>query len=131
VRQTYIINIGRCYLLRERVLHMEYINKKRNTEFSCDNSLHQSRFKTTISFLRLSGIPLNITSLSHVHMLYYTVCAVCYYTTFICILMDTYVHRYDLMQGMKKTRLLGAYILCEWIHLSLRYATHTHTHTHT
>lgn len=110
--------------LQERVLHMEYINKKRNTDFSCDNSLHESRFKTTISFLRLSGIPHNITSLSHIAMLYYTVCAVCYYTTFICILMDTYVHRYDLMQGMKKIRLLGAYILCEWIHLSLRYPTH-------
>ena len=102
---------------------MEYNNKKRNTEVSCDNSLHQNRFKTTLSFLRLTGIPLNITSQSNVYTLYYTVSAVCYYSTCMCALVDTYVHRYDLMQAMKKTRMFLGMFLAAWMHLSLRYAT--------
>ena len=103
---------------------MEYINNKMNTQFSCDNSLHESRFKITLSFLRLGGVPLNVTSLSNVHTLYYTVGAVCCYNTFICALMDIFFHGYDLMQAMKKTRVLLACCLCVWMHLSLRYAKH-------
>jgi hypothetical protein len=103
---------------------MEHINKKRNNEFSCDNSLHQSRFKTTLSLMRLGGMSLNITSLSNVYKLYYTVGVVCYYTTLICIFMDVYVHRYDLVQCMKKTPVLLAFSFCEWLKQSLRYVRH-------
>lgn len=99
---------------------MEYFNKKMNSEFSCDNSLHESRFKITLSFLRLGGVPLNVTSLSNVHTLYYTVGAVCYYNTFICALMDIFVHGYDLMQAMKEIRIFFVLSLCAWMHLSLR-----------
>jgi hypothetical protein len=99
---------------------MEHINKKSNTEFSRDNSLHQNRFKTTLSLLRLGGISLNITSLSNVYKFYYTVGVVCYYTTLICISMDVYVHRYDLVQCMKKTPILVAFSLCEYLNLGLR-----------
>jgi hypothetical protein len=100
---------------------MEYINNKRNTEVSCDNNLHQNRLKTTLSFLRLGGIPLNITSLSKVQTLYNTVCMMCYYSTMMCALLDTFVHRYDLVQAMKKTRITLAFLLFAWMHFSLRY----------
>ena len=102
---------------------MEYINKKINSDVSCDNSLHQNRFKTTLSFLRLTGITLNITSQSKVYTLFYTVIVVCYYSTCMCALIDIYVYRYDLMQAMKKIRVIIAMFLCAWMHLSLRYAT--------
>jgi hypothetical protein len=103
---------------------MEYINQKRNTEFSCDNSLHQTRFKTTLSLLRLGGIPLNIKSPSNIYKFYYTVGVVCYYATLICISMDVYVHKYDLVQCMKKAPVILAFSLCEWMSQSLRYVKH-------
>jgi hypothetical protein len=103
---------------------MEYINKERSTEFSCDNSLHQSRFKSTLSILQLGGNPLNITSLSNVYKFYYPVGVVCYYITLICIFMDVYVHRYDLEQCMKKTPMFLVFSLCEWMKFALRYVTH-------
>jgi len=110
---------------------MEYFNKKRNTEFSCDNSLHNSRFKTTLSLLQLGGTPLNITSLPTAYKFYYPVGVVCYYITLICILMDVYVHRYDLEQCMKKTPAFLTFSLCEWMNLSLRYVTHKFKFTET
>lgn len=108
--------------LRE-VLRMEYTIEKRNPEVSCDKNLHWSRFKTTLYFLRLGGIPLNFTSQSKLYTLYYTVIVVCYYSTFICAFMDVYVHRHDLMQTLKKTNIFLVMSLCAWMHLSLRYAT--------
>jgi hypothetical protein len=97
------------------------LNKGSNTEVSCDDSLHQSRFKITVSFLQLVAIPLNITSLSKAQNLCYTAVVVCYYSTFMCALMDEYVHRYDLMETMGKTRMAIAFCLGAWMHLSLRY----------
>lgn len=114
----YIPNNEISYRLKKSVLHMEFINKKRKTELSCDNGLHQSRFKTTLSILHLAGIPRNVTS--NVYTFCYTVGAVCLYTTFICVLMDTYVHRNDLMQNMEIIRFVFAFLLCVWIQLSLR-----------
>jgi hypothetical protein len=102
---------------------MEYVNKKRNTKFSCDNSLHQNRFKTTLSLLQIGGIPLNIISQSNIYKFYYPVGAVCYYTILFCIFMDVYVHRYDLVQLMKKTPILLTFSFCEWMNRSLRYVT--------
>jgi len=37
--------------------------------------------------------------------------------------MDVYVHRYDLVQCMKKTPILVAFSLCECLNLGLRYVT--------
>jgi hypothetical protein len=49
VYPTFIVNT--LYLeLQATVLHMGYIKRKRNTEFLCDNSRHQSIFKKTLSF---------------------------------------------------------------------------------
>jgi hypothetical protein len=65
-------------IVKKKMLHMEYTNKEWNTDFSCDNYLHQSRFKTIVSVLRLGGMALNITSLSNIYTLYYTVCYLCF-----------------------------------------------------
>jgi hypothetical protein len=71
----------------------------------------------------MAGIPINNTSLTKVYTLYHTVSVLCYYSTCVCALMDTYVHRHDLMQAMKKTRVAIVMFLSAWMHLSLRYAT--------
>jgi len=102
------------------LLHMEYIKRKRNTEFSCDNSRHHSRFKTTLFFLLQAGLLINNSSPSKVQTLYTTVGAVCYYSTWMCAIVDTYVHRYDLTKFMEKIRVGFAMSVVTWIIFSCR-----------
>jgi len=109
--------------LQATVLHMGYIKRKRNTEFSCDNSLHQSRFKTTLSFLRQAGFLIDNTSPSKVQTLYTTVGAVCFYITWMCAIMDTYVNRYDLTKAMEKVRWVFTLSLIARMNFCCRYAT--------
>ena len=119
VHPTYIVN-PLYFSLQATVLHMEYIKTKRNTEFSCDNSLHQSRFKTTLSYLRQAGLLSNNTTPSKVQALYTTVGAVCYYSTWICAIVDTYVHRYDSTKVMEKMRMGFAMSLVAWMNFICR-----------
>jgi hypothetical protein len=109
-------------ILLATALHMEYFNNKGNTEYSCDSSFLHKRLKTTLSFLRLGGVPLHTSSPSKVQNLYNLVCVVCYYSTMMCSLMDTFVHRFDLVEAMKKTRISLAILLFAWMNFSLRYA---------
>jgi len=103
------------------MLHMEYINNKGNSEFSCDNSLLHNRLKTTLSFLRLGGVSLHTSSPSKVQNLYNIVCVVCYYSTMMCSLLDTFVHRFDLVEAMKRTRITLVFLVFAWMNFSLRY----------
>ena len=104
----------------QEVLHTKY---EGSAAVARDNNLFQIRYKTVLYFLRLAGIPLHIRPLSKVQTLYNTVCVLCYYSTFICAFMDTYVHRYDLVQAMKKIRVFFAMSVAVWVHFNLRYAT--------
>jgi hypothetical protein len=100
---------------------MEYTQNKNKPEVSCDKKLSNSRFKTLLYFLRVGGIPLQNKSLTKINSLYKAVCVVCYYSSFACAFMDTFVHRYDLMEAMKKIRVFFAMSLVAWMHFSLRY----------
>jgi len=102
---------------------MKYINNKGITELSCEKSSLHVRLKTTLSFLRLGGVPFHTSSPSKVQVLYNIVCVLCYYSTMMCSVLDTYVHRFDLMEAMKKTRITLVILLFAWMSFSLRYAT--------
>jgi hypothetical protein len=78
---------------------------------------------TLLSVLRLGGVALNTKSVSKFNTLYNVLCALCAYLILLCVVMDAYVHRYDLVQAMKKTRAVFAMLLVVWIHFSLRYVT--------
>jgi len=106
--------------LQATVLHMEYIKRKRNTEFSCDNSRHHSRFQTTLSFLLQAGLLINNTSPSKVQTLYTTVGAVCYYSTWMCAIVDIYIHRCDLTKAMEKMSGGVALSIVTWMIFSCR-----------
>jgi hypothetical protein len=101
---------------------MEYINNKENTELSYDNSFLHKRLKTTHSFLQLAGVSLHDSSPSKVQNLYNIVCVVCYYSTMVCSVLDTFVHRYDLVKAMKKTRITLVFVIFALMNFSLRYA---------
>jgi hypothetical protein len=93
------------------------------SDISYDNKLNQSRFMTFLSILQLGGISLKIKSPSKVNTIYNVVCVVCAYITFFCVFMDTFAHRHDLVQAMKKLRIILGMSLAVWIHFSIRYAT--------
>jgi fructose-specific phosphotransferase system IIC component len=101
---------------------MGHNNYKSNTDVS-SNELSDSRFGTILCFLRLGAIPLQIQSLSKVKTAYNTACVVCGYITLVCAIMDMFVHRQDMVQAIKKLRIVFGWLLITWIHLNLRYAT--------
>jgi hypothetical protein len=102
------------------VLHMEHNHTITNTDVSRDNQPNQSRFKATLFVLLLKGIPLN-KSLSKLVTVYNMIAVMCVYFNFLCIIMDTFVHRHDLVQAMKKLRIVLGLSLVIWIHFSHRY----------
>jgi hypothetical protein len=106
-------------LLKSTLLHTERNNKTRNVAAS-DMNLTERRFKTFLYYLRLVGIPLNITSPSAANTVYNGVIIVCFYITTISIYMDSYVHRHELDYVMRKIRVLLGMNLVTWIHLSIR-----------
>jgi hypothetical protein len=99
---------------------MEHMNNTINTDIGSDNSLNESRFKTILSLFRLGGIPLNKKSVSVVNTIYNATIIVCFYITTLCLYMDSYVHRTQLVQAMKKIRILVGMQLITWTHFSLR-----------
>jgi hypothetical protein len=98
---------------------MEDINSEIKTDFASDNKF-ESRFKTLLRLLRLGGISINTKSITVLNSMYNTTISVCFYMTTMCHFMDTFVHRHQLAEAMKKIRVLVALQLCMWIHLSIR-----------
>jgi len=78
---------------------------------------------TLLYILRLGGISLNTKSLSKFNILYNIVCVVCAYITLLCVIMDTFVHRHDLVQVLKKLPVILGISFVVWIHFCLRYVT--------
>lgn len=99
---------------------MEHMNNTISTVIGSDNRLSESRFKTILSLFRLGGIPLNKKSVSVVNTVYNATIIVCFYITTLCLYMDSYVHRAQLVQAMKKIRILVGMQLITWTHFSLR-----------
>ena len=93
------------------------------SEISCDDKTQQDRYMTFLYILRLGGISLNIKSLSKFNTLYDIVCVVCAYITLLCVIMDTFVQRHDIVQVLKKLPVILGISFVVWIHFCLRYVT--------
>jgi hypothetical protein len=78
------------------------------------------RFDTILSLLRLAGIQLKTKSTTKLTMVYNVTIIVCYYITILCLCMDAFVRRNDLVECMKKIRLIYPNGIVMWIHFSLR-----------
>lgn len=85
------------------------------------NSLNERRFKTVLCLFRLGGIPLNRNTISAANTFYNVSIILCFYITTICLYMDSYVHRSQLVQAMRRIRILVGMQLITWTHFSLRY----------
>lgn len=99
---------------------MEDINCNIKTDFASDKELFESRFKTLLRLLRLGGISINMKSITVFNRMYNGTISVCFYMTIMCHFMDTFVNTRQLVEAMKKIRVLVALQLCMWIHLSIR-----------
>jgi hypothetical protein len=100
---------------------METTSNGIKSDISCENNLHHSRFMTIFSVLRLGGISLNTRSQSKLNILYNVLGVVCAYITLLCVIMDIFVHRHDLVLAMNKLRILMGILLVVWMHFSMRY----------
>jgi hypothetical protein len=84
------------------------------------NNLSETRFKTLLFLLRIAGIQLKMKSVPKVNVGCNMVLISCFYVTTVCLHMDSFVNRHDLVKLMKKIRILIATYLLMWIHFSLR-----------
>jgi hypothetical protein len=98
---------------------MEDINTETRTDTACDDNRSESRFKILLFFIRFTGIPVDMKSVSVVNAIYNVTVVVCYYT--IAIFMYLYVHRHQL-EVMKIIRALISVHVIMWAHISLRCA---------
>jgi len=99
---------------------MERINDSTKANATGCNNLHESRFKILLFIFRLSGLPVKLKSVSRIIAVYSAIIIVCYYITTVSIFMDTFVHRHNLEDAMKKLRVLIGFLLLTWMHLSFR-----------
>jgi hypothetical protein len=95
---------------------MEHTTKKTTTY----NNLSETRFKTLLFLLRTAGIQLNKKSVPKVNVVCNIVLISCFYVTTVCLHMDSFFNRQDLVKLMKKIRILIANYIFTWIHFSLR-----------
>lgn len=107
---------------------MEHITNKITTNTVYSKAINDGRFKTLLSLFRLGGLALNMKSVSAIRRAYSAFIMVCFYVTSLCLFMDSYVHRHELVQAMKKIRILMGMQLVTWIHFSLRYTTRDSVH---
>jgi hypothetical protein len=101
---------------------MEDINSKAKSDIASEKKLFESRFNILLSLLRLGGISINIKSTSVLNSMYNITISACFYMTIVCHHMDTVFHVNQLVESVKKIRVLVAMQLCMWIHLSIRCA---------
>jgi len=93
---------------------------KANASGRTSNNLYESRFKKILFVFRLSGLQIKLQPVSRIYRIYCVIIMVCFYTTTLCVLMDTFVHRRQLDYAMKKLRVFIAFALAVWIHISIR-----------
>lgn len=98
---------------------MEHMNKTKESEVSYKNR-SETRFKILLLLLRMIGIQINVKKIARVNVAKKVAFLLCFYTTVLSLYMDTFVHRNQLTEFMKKLRLLIGMHLVVWMHFSLR-----------
>jgi len=99
---------------------MEHSKYEARSHTSNNNSLVEYRFKVLLFLYRLGGIPLNMKSVSTLNALYNTTVIMCFYITYICVCVDTLVHRHQLKFAMQKLRNSLGMLMITWTHFSAR-----------
>jgi len=85
------------------------------------NSLSEHRFRNILFTLRLTGIPLNMRSVSTVRTIYNGIVVVCFYITYSACVMNLIFNTNNLQDAMKTIRVVLGLQPLVWMHLFLRY----------
>jgi len=99
---------------------MEHSKYEARSHTSYNNSLTENRFRVLLSLYRLGGIPLYVKSVSRLNAVYNVSLIVCFYITYICVVVDSLVHRYQLKLAMQKLRTYLGMLTITWLHFSVR-----------
>ena len=99
---------------------MEHRKYEARSHTSHNNSHIENRFKVLLFLYRLGGIPLYMKSVSRLHAVYNVSLIVCFYITYICVGVDTLVHRHQLTLAMQKLRIYLGMLMVTWLHFSIR-----------
>ena len=81
----------------------------------------EAYFRIPLLILRFGGIPIKLQSVSTVNCIYNEVLAVCFYITFVSVIMDFVLKNEDMQESMKNVRMIFGMGVIAWIHLYLRY----------
>jgi hypothetical protein len=85
------------------------------------NSLSEHRFRKVLFTLRLTGIPLNMRSVSTIRTIYNGIMAVCFFIAYSACVMNLIFNSNNLKDAMKTVRLLFGLQLDVWIYVFFRY----------
>jgi hypothetical protein len=77
-------------------------------------------FRIPILFLIFGGIPIKLQAVSTVNRIYNKVMTVCYYITFLSVVMDLVLKKGDMNESMKNIRTIFLMVFLIWLHLYLR-----------
>jgi hypothetical protein len=77
-------------------------------------------FRVPLFFLRFGGIPIKLQAVSTVNSIYNEMLTVCYYVTYVSIIMDFVIKNEDMQESMKNIRMIAGMGVAAWMHLYLR-----------
>jgi hypothetical protein len=77
-------------------------------------------FKVPLFFVRLGGVPVGMRNVSKLNSLYNEVLAVCYYSTYLSVIMDYAVKSDEFVESMNNVRIIFGMAVIGWMHLCLR-----------
>ncbi|XP_021928008.1 uncharacterized protein LOC110833823 isoform X2 [Zootermopsis nevadensis] len=78
-------------------------------------------FVVPVFLVRLGGIPVNMHKVPKLNCIYNGILAVCYYGTYLSVIMDFVNKREDIQETMKNVRMIFGMAVVAWMHLYLRY----------
>jgi len=82
--------------------------------------LLEIRYGWIIFIFRLAGIPFKMKKLSTLYVIYMITVIICIYSTYVCMLLDVYIHRDDMGHVMTNLRIFFSMTSVVWIYFSCR-----------
>jgi len=77
-------------------------------------------FKVPLFLMRLGGVPVGMRNVSKLNTLYNVILAVCFYSTYLSVIIDSAVKRDDIVESMKNVRMIFGMAVVAWMHLYIR-----------
>jgi hypothetical protein len=96
--------------------------------YSKNTAMTDVYFTVPVFLVRLGGVPVKMQKVSKLKCIYDEVLFVCYYGTYLSIIMDFVVKKEDIQESMKNVRMIFGLAVVTWMHLYLRYPSY-HVHT--